>query len=101
MIIYNITTQVNWPIHESWRKWLIEEHLPAIMGTALFTRYQLVKLMEVEEEEGATYAIQLYTDDLRKFEKFRDDHLLRVQQREKESWGDDIFSFGSLMEVIN
>jgi hypothetical protein len=101
MIIYNITTLVSWPIHEEWKKWLKEEFLPEIFATGLFSHYQLVKLMEVNEEDGVTYAIQLYSKSNSDFKSFRDKHLRDFQIKERDAWGDNVCSFSSLMEVIN
>ena len=101
MIIYNITTLVSWPIHEAWKEWMMTDYLPALMATSVFTRYQLVRLMEVNDEEGPTYALQLYMTDSSQFELYRKDHLEYFQLKERKAWGDFATSFASLMEVIN
>ena len=101
MIIYNITSQVSWAVHDAWRAWLTDELIPSVLGTTLFTHYQLVRLMEVDEENGATYALQLHSTDIDAFEEFRNNHLVYLQKKENERWGENVFSFGSLMEVIN
>lgn len=101
MIIYNITTLVSWPIHEDWRDWLINEFIPELMETKLFSHYQVVRLMEVNEDEGPTYAVQLYLRNTSDFYSYRDKHLRHFQKKEKDAWGDYATSFASLMEVIN
>lgn len=101
MIIYNITTLVSWPIHEEWKEWLISEYLPELMTTKLFSHFQVVRLIEVNEEEGPTYAVQLYLKNASDFALYRDNHLERFQEKEKNAWGDYATSFASLMEVIN
>ena len=101
MIIYNITTLVSWPIHDAWREWMTTEYLPEVMATSLFSRYQLVRLMEVDEQEGPTYALQLYMTDSSQFDLYRKAHLERFQIKERNAWGDSATSFASLMEVIN
>jgi hypothetical protein len=101
MIIYNITTLVSWPIHDEWREWMTAEFLPQMLSTNLFTHYQLVRLMEVNEDDGPTYAVQLYLKNATDFDLYREKYLRSFQQREKLLWGDDATSFASLMEVIN
>ena len=100
MIIYNITTLVSWPIHEEWKDWMITEFLPEILATKLFTHYQMVRLMEVDEEEGPTYAVQLYLKNADDFNTYREQHLEGFRNKEK-IWGGFATSFASLMEVIN
>lgn len=101
MIIYNITTLVSWPIHEEWREWMANEFLPAVLSTQLFTHHQMVRLMEVNEEDGPTYAVQLYLKNASDFNSYREKYLRSFQEIEKLMWGDDATSFASLMEVIN
>ncbi|HUQ64612.1 MAG TPA: DUF4286 family protein [Flavitalea sp.] len=101
MIIYNITTLVSWPIHDDWKQWLMNEYIPALMSTKLFSNYQVVRLMEVNEDEGPTYALQLYLNNASDFNNFRASHLELFLKKEKSAWGDYATSFASLMEVIN
>jgi hypothetical protein len=101
MIIYNITTLVSWPVHEDWREWLFSEFLPELMETQLFSHFQVVRLMEVYEEEGPTYAVQLYLNSTANLNSYREKHLRRFQQKEKDAWGNYATSFASIMEVIN
>ena len=101
MIIYNITTQVTWSIHHQWIEWMIENRLPALMATGIFSHHQLVRLLEVDDEEGPTYALQLYVKNDRSIEDYKANHLPAHAQNEKTLWGDHVLSFSSLMEVIN
>ena len=101
MTIYNITTQVAWAIHDRWKQWLIEEALPEMLSTGLFTHFQLVRLIEVNEEEGPTYAVQLYSTGAAELNLFRKNHLPEFDKNERGKWGDSICSFKSVMEVIN
>ena len=101
MIIYNLTTLVSWGIHDEWKEWMMNEYLPGLMATKLFTHHQLVRLMEVDEDEGPTYALQMYLKNTEDFSLYREKHLEHFQQKEKHAWGDYATSFASLMEVIN
>jgi hypothetical protein len=101
MFIYNITTLVSWPIHDEWKEWMTTEFVPELIATGLFTNYQLVRLMEVNEKEGPTYAVQLYLKNASDFNLYRQKHLHSFQEKEQLAWGDYVTSFASLMEVIN
>jgi hypothetical protein len=101
MIIYNITTHVRWEIHEQWKRWLLEQLIPDMLATGLFSHHQLVRLLEAEDEEGPTYALQLYLDGDCSIEDYRKKHLENFKNEEKKMWGGNIYSFTSLMEVIN
>jgi len=101
MIIYNITTRVGWEIHEEWLGWLRQQCLPGIIGTGLFTDFQLVRVKEVSEEEGPTYAVQLFAKGEPELNLYRQNHLEDLERTEWENWGESAFSFKTVLEVIN
>lgn len=101
MIILNTTTIVTWNIHEPWKQWMLEEQIPAILSTGLCSHVQMVRLLEVEEQEGPTYAVQLYVKTASLLNEYKEKHLERFSLIEQNRWGDDTYSFLSVMEVIN
>ena len=100
MIIYNVTTQVNWKIHEAWLEWMKTEHIPEVLATGLFTHHRLLRLIEVDETEGPTYAIQYFTSVREKYEKYINSHAKELREKVLAKWGDQVFAFRSLMEVV-
>ena len=79
----------------------MNEYIPELMATKLFTHFQVTRLMEVNQEEGPTYAVQMYLNNATDFNSYRQKHLAGFQLKEKNAWGDYATSFASLMEVIN
>lgn len=100
MIIYNVTTQVNWKIHEAWLAWMKMEHIPEVLATGLFTHHRLLRLIEVEETEGPTYAVQYFTSVKEKYDQYIAAHAKELREKVLTKWGDQIFAFRSLMEVV-
>ncbi|HEX5668638.1 MAG TPA: DUF4286 family protein [Chitinophagaceae bacterium] len=100
MIIYNVTTQVNWKIHEAWLEWMKTEHIPEVLATGLFTHHRLLRLIEVDETEGPTYAIQYFTSVREKYELYISSHAKELREKVLTKWGDQVFAFRSLMEVV-
>lgn len=78
-----------------------EEYLPELLATTLIARYQMVRLMEVNEEDGPTYAVQLYFNSIENFDIYRQKYLRVFQQKERDAWGDYATSFASLMRIID
>ncbi|MEO8583623.1 MAG: DUF4286 family protein [Flavitalea sp.] len=101
MIIYNITTQVSWSIEDAWKQWLITQYLPLYIVTGLFTHYQVTKLLEVNDDDGPTYAVQLFAGNISQVNDFRKLYLTQFQEEEKLLWGENAISFATTMEVIN
>jgi Sec7-like guanine-nucleotide exchange factor len=101
MFIYNVTIKVADEIAAEWLKWLKEEHVPAVLATDCFTKATIVKLLEIDDNEGPTYAIQYLAESKGLYnhyiEKFADD----MRQKSFDKWGDRFIAFRSLMQVIH
>ncbi len=101
MIIYNVTTRVATAVFEGWLDWMRSVHIPEIMATGLITEHKIVRLLDVEEDEGPTIAVQYYLKSYDDYEKYIADHSDRLRLSSYEKWGDRVISFRTVMEVIN
>lgn len=99
--IYNITTQVTWQVHEAWLAWLLDEYVPAILGTGCFTKHQVVRLLETDETDGPVYAVQYYAAGKAFYDNYVNQYRADFAQLEQERWSGTTFSFSSLMQVVN
>ena len=100
MIIYNVTIKITWPIQNEWLCWYKDEHIPEVMQTGCFTKYQMVQLLETDEEEGPTYAIQYYADTKEHYEKYIEEFAPSMRQKLVDKWGDQFIAFRSLMRLV-
>ena len=101
MLIYNVTIQLQHSIHEPWVKWMQEIHMPEIMNTGCFEKCQLVRLLEVDETEGVTYAAQYYATDYEQYNKYIQNFATTFRKDSFELWGNQFIAFRSLMQVVN
>ena len=101
MLIYNVTTQVTWDIQEAWVKWMKEEHIAKVMSAGHFTHHRLVKLLEVDDSDGPTFAIQYFCASPELYHQYVRAHAPRMRQESIDKWGDKFISFRSLMEVVD
>ena len=99
-IIYNVTIKVDQRIATTWLDWLREEHIPAIIATGCFTGYKVVRLLEIDEAEGPTYAVQYFATDLAEYTRYIRDYAPVFRQDSSNKWGEAFIAFRSLMEVI-
>jgi hypothetical protein len=100
MLIYNVTTKVSWPIHEAWLQWMQGVHIPEVMATGCFEKFQMVRLLEIVEDEGPSYAIQYYSGSRDVYEKYLREFAPALRQKTTEAWGDQFIAFRTLMEVV-
>ena len=99
--IYNITTQVAWQVHEAWLAWMLDEHIPAILGTGCFIKHQVVRLLEADDTDGPVYAVQYYLQSKAQYNTYLSHYQPGFSGAEREKWGEQVFNFSSLMQVVN
>jgi hypothetical protein len=101
MVIYNITTLVDPSILEPWLTWMREGYIPEVMKTGCFLRYQFVRLLDVDESHGLTYATQLYAKDRDACDHFSQAFEPGLEREGWRLWGDKRLSYRTLMEVVH
>jgi len=101
MFIYNVTIKVLAPIHQEWLHWLKEEHVPEILATECFSKATIVRLLEVDDSEGPTYAIQYMAESKALYNRYIEKYADGIRQKSFDKWGDQFIAFRSIMQVIN
>ena len=100
MLLYNITYLVPEQLSDNWLKWMKNDHVPRIMGTNLFEKNTLLQLINVDEQDGKTYALQLYIISELKFDEYEKKFEPALRSDAKQVWGEQILSFMTLMRIV-
>ena len=100
MIIYNVTIKVEQRIADQWLQWLLNDHIPAILKTGCFSSHKVVRLLETDESEGPTYAIQYNADSKADYNRYIEMHATEMRQKSFDKWGNSFIAFRSVMQVI-
>ena len=101
MIIYNVTTKVDHSIAAAWLRWIKEEHIPDLIATGCFTHAAVLHLLEVDDSEGQTYAVQYHAESKVLYNKYIEKFSAGMRKKVHDKWGNKIISFRSLMEVVH
>lgn len=101
MIIYNVTTKVQANIATMWLEWIKAEHIPDIIETACFTHATILRLLETDDTDGPTYAIQYFAESQALYNQYIDQFAEAMRQKAFQKWGDGFISFRSVMSVVN
>ncbi|MEI8097671.1 MAG: DUF4286 family protein [Sediminibacterium sp.] len=101
MYIYNITSKIDPSIHENWVVWMKETHIPEVMATNCFTQYQFVRLLEVDDSDGPTYAIQYMANSKADYNRYLEIHAPLLSKKAANAWGNLFIGFRSLMQVVH
>ena len=100
MIIYNVTIKVEASVADAWLKWLLEEHIRDVMQTGCFSSYRVVRLLEVDESEGPTYAIQYNAESKADYNRYVQVHATALRDKSYAKWGDRFIAFRSVMQEV-
>jgi hypothetical protein len=99
-IIYNVTNKVEAIIADDWLKWMMQEHIPEIMATRCFYQYKVVRLLEVDETDGPTYAVQYTAESKADYNRYIEKYAVEMRQKASQKWGEQFIAFGSVMAVV-
>lgn len=100
-IVYNVTNKVSHLIHREWLKWMQEHHIPAVLATGCFIKASVLRLKDVDDSEGPTYAIQYYAASETDYERYLSNFATALRQETIDKWGDQFIAFRTLMEIVN
>ncbi len=100
-IIYNVTVKVEKDIADDWLKWLLQEHAPQIIATRCFKKFTTLRLLEQDDMEGTTYAVQYFADDMQDYKRYLAEYADHFRNEAAKKWGQKFIAFRTLMQVIN
>lgn len=100
MIIYNVTTKIDWSVHEAWLAWMQQVHIPEVVATGCFTRSQFVRILDTDEKEGPTYAAQYFAESKSDYNRYIEMHSAIMRQKVFDMWGNKFVAFRSLMQIV-
>lgn len=101
MYIYNVTVKVEHAIAEEWLQWMMHEHIPEILSTGCFMDAKLMQILEIDDDEGPTYATQYFADTEEDYRKYLSDFAPDMRQKGIDKWGDRFIAFRTLMKSVN
>lgn len=100
MIVVNQTIKIIPSIAEAWLDWQIKVHIPEILATGLFDDFKIFRLHEQDNEEGPTFVIQLFTDNLDQYQTYIREFAMLHREKSIQKWGDQFIAFRTVMERV-
>ena len=101
MILYNVTIKIQSRIGQDWLEWLKAEHIPEVIATGCFTHAVILRLMEIDESDGPTFAVQYYAESKALYNQYIERFAGIMRQKSFDKWGDQFIAFRSVMQVVN
>lgn len=100
MIIYNVTVNIEDSVHDDWKKWMIEKHIPDVMETGMFKEYRFSKVLaEIEGGTGTNYSIQYLCESIEKLQEYQEKFAAGLQREHTDRYKDKFVAFRTLLEL--
>jgi hypothetical protein len=100
MIIYNVTVKVDHSIAAPWLQWIKEEHIPDIISTGCFVKASVLQLLEVDDADGPTYAVQYHAESKALYNQYIQKFSDTLRKKGIDKWGNKTIAFRSVMQVV-
>jgi len=71
------------------------------LATGCFLNATILHLLETDEEEGPTYAVQYLAKTREDYDRYIHEFSGTMRQRSFERWGNQFIAFRTIMEVVN
>ena len=101
MIIYNVTSKVDHAIAEAWLEWMKNEHIPDVLSTGCFSDARILQLLETDESDGLTYAVQYHAESKALYNRYIREYADALRKKTTEKWGERLIAFRSVMQIVH
>ena len=97
MIIYNVTVNIEDDVHDEWLEWMKNIHVPDVMSTGYFLDNKIYKVL-VNEENGRTYSIQYFCNNMKDLDDYQKEHATRLQKEHAKKYANKFVAFRTILE---
>jgi hypothetical protein len=101
MIIYNVTVKPEPAIADAWLQWMKEEHIPDLINTGCFIKANIFQLIEVDDTEGPTYAVQYHAAAKADYNRYIQQYADAMRKKALDKWGNQFVAFRSVLQVVH
>tara|TARA_B110000196_G_C20917083_1_gene553417 strand:+ start:125 stop:442 length:318 start_codon:yes stop_codon:yes gene_type:complete len=100
MILYNVTINIDYDVHDHWLKWMKEVHVPDVIDTGLFLNAKICRI-HAEEEGGKSYSIQYLLKNMTDYETYQKEFSSKLQQQHSLKYKGKFVAFRTILEVVH
>jgi hypothetical protein len=84
-----------------WLTWMLETHIPDVISTGYFQKWQIRRLLEPQPENNTiTFNIQYECKDLATYHAYRDNEAPRLQALHNDKFNNRFVAFRTILESI-
>jgi len=100
VIVYNVTVKIDLAVAEDWLSWMKTEHIPEVLSTGMFVSYRMLRILNDEEPDGMTFAMQYTCKDNATLQEYFKTYAPELQKKHKERYNNSYIAIRTLMKVV-
>lgn len=100
MYIYNVTINIDESVHEEWKTWMKQEHIPEMLATGKFTQALMSRVMVQEQMGGITYSVQYQVKDRDTLKRYYLEDAGKMREKSAR-FKDKAVYFRTEMEIVH
>ncbi|RNI23691.1 DUF4286 family protein [Rufibacter latericius] len=100
MILFNETVSIDNAVAAEWLQWMQETHIPEVMATTFFVKFQIARVVEEEDTGGTTYAVQYFARHMDDLLEYHRDHDQNMQAKMQARYAGQYAAFRTVLEVV-
>jgi hypothetical protein len=101
LIVYNVTVKIDCDVHDEWLVWMKKKHILDVMASGVFTKYQMSRLIGINEQDGITYSIQYTLENVANLNKYFEEYAPDLQEEHLIKFKDKFVAYRTVMEVVS
>lgn len=101
MVLYNVTVKVEYEILDEWQNWMKQKHIPDVMKTGIFINNYFYKLLELDESDGVTFAIQYICETMNDLMNYQNKFAESLQKEHTERFEGKFVAFRTIMKSVD
>jgi hypothetical protein len=100
MIVYNVTVKIDLDINDVWLPWMKSEHIPKVIATGCFSSYKMYRVVEADQTDGITYAIQYFGESMSDYFTYQNEYAKDLQKEVKDLFPDKFVAFRTVLREV-
>ncbi len=100
MILYNVTVSIDTDVETDWVAWMKDKHIPDILNTGMFVSARIFKVLNEEEAESTSYAVQYLADSMEHIEIYKQRYAPALQEEHHARFRGKYAAFRTLLEAL-
>jgi len=86
MFIYSVTIAIDKNLEKEWLEWMIQKHIPDVMNTGCFLKYNIYQVYSALSEDLSTYNVQYLFEKVENLEKYQKEFASQLQKEHKDKF---------------